>query len=215
MGLYCDDADSAANTASAITVPANGSLCFWIIPRNLGGTTRILGFDDAFEGRFDGTTLYHEWTQSGGGGEVVGTFANDTLYHVVCTWNGTTEVGEAYLDGAFVTSGSGYNDNPSSGILSLNSRAGSGELVSEFYDVRIYNRVLSAAEIQTMFNARGADGICDGMLHRWKLDELAPGATLGTNGAKDEGSSQIPFTTGAATATYVYNAPIVGRRRVA
>jgi hypothetical protein len=174
-----------------------------------------LGFVDDFEGRFDGTTLYHEWTNALGGGQVVGTFADDTIYHVVCTWNGTTEVGQAYRDGSFVASGSGYDSSPGSGTVSLNSRAGSDPLESEFYDVRIYNRVLSAAEIQTMFNARGADGICDGMLHRWKLDELAPGSTLGTNGAKDEGSSQIPFTSGSATATYVYNAPIVGRRRVA
>jgi hypothetical protein len=176
-----------------------------------------LGFADDFEGRFDGTTLYHEWTQAGGGGVVVGTFADDTLYHVVCTWNGTTEVGEAYLDGAFVTSGSGYNDNPSSGTLSLNSRAGTNPLEAEFYDVRIYDRVLTAAEVATLYGARGLDNICYGMIHRWMLNEQGVGTSFslfGANAGKDLGVNQIPFTAGAATATYAYNAPISGRRRV-
>ncbi len=45
-------------------------------------------------------------------------------------------------------------------------------------DLRIYDRLLSAAEILTIYTARGVDGIVDGLVARWMPNELAPGATV-------------------------------------
>jgi hypothetical protein len=51
-------------------------------------------------------------------------------------------------------------------------------------DVRLYNRALSAEEMQTVHAARGTDGIVDGLISRWPLNEQAPGVLatgVGTN----------------------------------
>jgi hypothetical protein len=55
-------------------------------------------------------------------------------------------------------------------------------------DVRIYNRNLSAAEMATIFAARGHDAIVDGLVSRWLMNEKAPGATAsGASSIKDIG----------------------------
>jgi hypothetical protein len=62
-------------------------------------------------------------------------------------------------------------------------------------DCRLYDRALSAAELQTMYTLRGVDGIVDGLLHRWELREWVPGATAGGAGqAKDSGPGQVNGT---------------------
>jgi hypothetical protein len=45
-------------------------------------------------------------------------------------------------------------------------------------DVRFYGRVLSDAEIATIHAARGIDGIVDGLVGRWPLDEGPEGGTV-------------------------------------
>lgn len=59
-------------------------------------------------------------------------------------------------------------------------------------DVRVYTRALTAAEMQTIYASRGTDGIVDGLLHRWPLDELELGAAAtGTGTIKDVGPGKI------------------------
>ncbi len=62
-------------------------------------------------------------------------------------------------------------------------------------DCRLYDRALSAAEIETMFTTLGRDGIVHGLLHRWELREWVPGATASGAGAtKDSGPGQVNGT---------------------
>jgi len=62
-------------------------------------------------------------------------------------------------------------------------------------DCRLYDRALSAAELETMYTLRGVDGIVHGLLHRWQLREWAPGATASGAGAtKDSGPGQVNGT---------------------
>lgn len=42
-------------------------------------------------------------------------------------------------------------------------------------DIRVYTRALSLAELQTIFQLRGVDQIVNGLLWRWRMDELSPG----------------------------------------
>lgn len=59
-------------------------------------------------------------------------------------------------------------------------------------DTRIYNRALTPNEILTMFTLRGKDNIINGMLHQWKMSELAPGiAATVANSIIDFGSAQF------------------------
>lgn len=53
-------------------------------------------------------------------------------------------------------------------------------------DCRIYTRALSAAEIQTIYAARGHDSIYDGLLHRWTINDGVAGTTAsGSDSVKD------------------------------
>lgn len=62
-------------------------------------------------------------------------------------------------------------------------------------DVRLYDRGLSQAEIETMFALRGIDGIVHGLLHRWTMREVAPGVVAsGAGSTKDLGPSQFNGT---------------------
>ncbi len=69
------------------------------------------------------------------------------------------------------------------------------EINARVGDARLYDRALSAAEIETMWTLRGPDGIVSGLLHRWELREWVPGGTAGGAGtAKDSGPGQVNGT---------------------
>ena len=79
-------------------------------------------------------------------------------------------------------------------------------------DVRLYDRALSAGEMQTVVAARGVDGIVDGLLHRWPLDELALGvAATGIGTVKDIAAGAI---NGDPIASPIYAASQLRSRRV-
>jgi hypothetical protein len=50
------------------------------------------------------------------------------------------------------------------------------DYTGELRDLRIYNRVLSLAEIGTIYHARGADNITTGLQGRWLMNELPAGS---------------------------------------
>ena len=45
-------------------------------------------------------------------------------------------------------------------------------------DFRLYDGILSPATIKTIATARGADGITEGLLHRYTLNDLVPGSAV-------------------------------------
>ena len=46
------------------------------------------------------------------------------------------------------------------------------------FDVRIYNRALTANEIAEIYHKRGADRVWQGLVGRWRLDEFVTGASV-------------------------------------
>lgn len=62
---------------------------------------------------------------------------------------------------------------------------GIGDWEGDIGDLRIYNRELTAAEISSMYAARGKDDIYQGLLERWPMAEGAPGTSVTSNSAKD------------------------------
>ena len=75
------------------------------------------------------------------------------------------------------------NANP----ITIGSRpAGSCPVDALIDDVRIYNRLLSLAEIQTIYHSRGADNIVNGLVGRWLMNEKSDGVTAsGANSCID------------------------------
>ena len=80
-------------------------------------------------------------------------------------------------------------DTASGAQLSIGNRINSpsGQSANGIIDdVRIYNRVLSANEVATIYACRGSDSIYYGCLNRWLLNEGPLGTTIsGTNVVKD------------------------------
>lgn len=114
------------------------------------------------------------------------TFNNndDILHHFAFVKEGSG-AGESkqYIDGGLAgTSGGGTMAGPNGGDVWItnNSSQTNRALQAEVMDMRIYNRALSPAEIQTIHGVRGTDGIVDGLIARWQFNDGAPGTLVGT-----------------------------------
>ena len=118
------------------------------------------------------------------------------LRHVcgVCEW--TNQIMRMYVDGVQENSLSisGWTGNSSDTDSSAARMAGraasdSGTNIGGILDdPRVYNRALTAQEIEIIFNSRGRDSIVNGMVERWKLQHAAVGVGMGT--APSIGSNQ-------------------------
>lgn len=214
MGLNFTGANSV--DAASVSPPSVGSVSFWVRPQSIAGTQRIFATGDDFEARFDGGTLYADWGTSGSVLLNCGSFVVGQLGHCVCTWNVGTGAKTAYRDG--VSSGSASDSNGvTSGPFQMAVRPGTSDyFTGEVYDARFYTRILSAAEVATIYAARGRDGIINGLACWWKMDERASGLTVLTNGVKCASGDTDLTPSGSPTPTYIYTADIQGgRRRVA
>jgi hypothetical protein len=71
-------------------------------------------------------------------------------------------------------------------IASVNTGSPRREWDGLLDDIRIYNRTLSLAELETMYALRGIDNIVSGLVNRWRMNEQAPGvAASGAGSIKD------------------------------
>ncbi len=78
-------------------------------------------------------------------------------------------------------------------------------------DLRIYNRILSADEIATIYAARGVDGIVDGLVMRHMMDEDALGVVAsGTDLHKDLSNSG---NDGTPSASPTFDEGVIRSRR--
>jgi hypothetical protein len=78
-------------------------------------------------------------------------------------------------------------------------------------DVRIYDRNLSAKEMNEIFQAKGRDGIINGLVSRWMMNEAAPGVTpSGSDSVKDMGPGRNHGTPSGAN---IYTASQLAWRR--
>ncbi len=126
----------------------------------------------------DGTSLFSS-------GYSTFTLNDGQQYHVAGIFRPSTAV-EIWIDGQLNKSNttgipaSQYNasNNFTVGARSDGTQVPDGTIE----DARAYNRALSAEEMQTIYAARGSDGIVDGLVSRWLLNEGAPGTNpSGTN----------------------------------
>jgi len=196
MSVYFNGANYAVTT-SVFTPSASGSVSFWMYPEELTdtGTYRIMGNDNLWEVRL--LQVSSTWRVNNELGGLVlssiSTISINTWYHVVCTYESGD--GEVYVNGIFDVDGTVGTTTPSE-YLAIGNRTGATEGFKGILDdLRIYNRVLSAAEIATIFACRGSDGIAYGLLHRYMLNELPEDVTSSaTEVVKDSGLSKYNAT---------------------
>lgn len=110
------------------------------------------------------------------------TISTATVHNVVTTfeYNGSdTNIVKHYIDGALdrttnnvsnILSGTHYNAIGTEGW-----RNAAYTFDGKIWDLRQYNRVLSANEIAEIYHKRGADRVWQGLVGWWRLDELPSG----------------------------------------
>lgn len=102
---------------------------------------------------------------------------------VLCAPGGGTNL-HLYLDGqfdtpTFVETYSGVITNCTSWILGKGGKdTGSATWDGLIEAFRVYDRGLDPKEISTIFALRGCDGIRDGLIGEWRLNEGAPGTPI-------------------------------------
>ena len=93
--------------------------------------------------------------------------------------------------------------NPPNNVVLGNRSDGSQGLDGKLDDVRIYNRNLSAGEMQTLYAAEGRDGIVEGLISRWLFNEGAEGVTLSGSGSVKDVGPGGNHGTPSGTSTYI------------
>jgi MSHA biogenesis protein MshQ len=216
---------NAASEFAALRTTA--SLSFWMRTTQVGSDTfyeapGITGIEEAGAG----DDIFWGWIDNNAGSSRINIRKGDTtdaigptintgaLFHVVLTWNSSTGLVQIYINGVFyasVTSGTVDVGNTFSRIASIDDTGGTPTYFDgTLDDVRIYNRVLTANEIAALYAQRGGDSLYYGLVHKYRMDEGAPGASA-------SGSGSVTDVTGAnnctPTNTPTYAEADVMRRR--
>lgn len=177
------------------------TICLWIRPDSVSGNNRILGTDTAWEARFSGTTLLHEFRQNVQP-TITTVFATGTWYHLAFTFDGTNK--GAYVDGtadpapAVLANGGTGTTNPLA-VGSANWNLSQG-MDGTLEDLRIYNRVLSQKEVQLIYEGNGQDNLLLGLQHWWTLNNGAEGSIVTL---EPDLISKVNLSTVAGSPTYV------------
>lgn len=82
------------------------------------------------------------------------------------------------------------------------------------HELRIYNRLLSAAERSAIYTQRGQDTIKNGLIHHWHGDEGAPGTNVSSIFDRS-GNGHTGTAGGTATPTFAADLVHFRRRRAA
>jgi hypothetical protein len=200
---------------ASYTVPAEGTVCFWITPSTYSVNERVWGSDGSFEVRFPSVQAPNAEIYSADG-IASSALTAGTRYHMLCTWDWDTVNSfiQIYLNGVLDNSGNGaFPSAPGVAAITLGNRTGAADFwTGELDDFRLYSRILTAQEAIAIATMRGADGITNGLTHRWLLNEGEPGA-----GASGAGSvlDATGTTDGTPANTPTYEETTVCRRRAA
>lgn len=176
------------------TVPSEVTISFWLQLNTGGVVQRPFGANGNFELRTNAT---NQLTADIFGGGSTGTTALNVgeLYHVMVTGSDSGDSSQVFVNGVLDSSNAGQTDTATGPFLSYGRSEGNAAqfLDGVVADFRIYNRVLSAEEAQTIYASRGHDSIVDGLEVRHTLSEKSPGSNV--NPLIDSNTA----TTGSAT----------------
>lgn len=150
----------------------------------------------------------------------ISTISTGTNVHIVGAYNYTGGALTIYINGAqsntlAIAGWTGNTSNTTSQAASIATRpdAGAGTFFNGIIDdARVYNRLLSANEINTIYRARGKDSIIRGLIHRYNFFEAATGTiATGAGTVRDKGSGT--HVNGTPTNSPTYASAIVSKRR--
>lgn len=156
QGLWLDGVDDYVE-GSTFTPPTQGTAAIWVKPVSLGtAVRRVWGTNTNFEAVFDLGKFLDGDICGNGPITSASAFATGVWYHIVFTWDDTADVINLYVNGTL--------NNTSSALLDCSNLAGniivgwrSGGAASERFsgaldEFRVYNRILTPAEIRQLYN---------------------------------------------------------------
>lgn len=178
---------------------SGGTVCIWMNPQTFGGRNRILSkagadsrdgwqmyinlandvFGNANSAAFLVSAVPNN-TDRGAWSTPTSSITTNTWYHYAVTFNATSvaNVPSLYLNGVIQTlttksTGGGTYNSDAANTLTCLQNDGSAIAGADFNgwaeDLRMYNRILNAAEIATIHTARGTDNIISGLVGRWPM----------------------------------------------
>jgi hypothetical protein len=188
------------SSVSTITPPTVGSMSMWIQPHTsfVNNAQCLYIGGNFFVGTSNASVLQWRLLTNGTTASPT-TLVLGTKYFWVSTWDSTTTprpTTSSFINGAtdVVSDTSKNAGTAAAAVFQIGGATNYTNTLIE--DVRIYNRILTLAEIQTMYAAKGNDFILNGCLNRWLMrSEFAPGvAATGTGVVKDYvgGNHQTP-----------------------
>lgn len=178
-------------SASNFSIPNPSSVCFWLTLRgfnavmnNLFGTAtnwraRSIVSSTKIEANINQTTA----------ATTTSTFGTGTRIHLAFTQQRSTS-GRVYVNAVEEANNSGSSTPTSPATLGIGNYGGGSDAANgDMEDIRIYDRILSAKEIQDIYYANGRDNIVSGLLNRW-------GATTRGNGQDMNGETIYDIAAG-------------------
>jgi len=179
MAITFNGSNNYVQTVSNFTPPTTGSLSFWIRPTSVSGTRLTIGIRAAWNVRHVNGVLSIRLYSGSYVTAVSHTMALNTWYHVVGTYINTS-TRQLFIDGALNNSATQGSSTPTANLLRIgtSNHTPASFHAGEIEDVRIYNRVLTAEEVETIYACQGTDDIWTGLLDRWPLNEGSSGATV-------------------------------------
>lgn len=217
MGVLLNGSSWIQSTVAYNRPGTDHTVMYWLRLDDNTAVRRPFGHTGAWEARTGAgsNVLTSDYLQSGTLGAVTLTGGWD---HVAFVQDVTNLRREAYLNGVLVnTVDPATFVGAQSANLSLGVTAG-GSTQGWFggiEDVRVYDRVLTGPEIQTIFACRGTDGLFEDLSLWYQLNEGVEGASvtgpLVSVGQAGSGAPDLVTVTG--TPTYDYSAGVKYRRR--
>lgn len=154
------------------------------------------------------------------------TMSTDGLYHIVVIHTPSAAAPDptVYINGVLQgisldTPAVGTLRNPAGAYRLGNNAGATAGFDGYMEDCRIYDRALTAREVEAIYNMRGRDGIVRNLQLRYMFDEQPPGTTLDTTTVYDYGPFKRVLTSVLTSGTDVTHEStpfaISSRRRIA
>lgn len=205
MRFRAGNGDYLTSSPATFAPPVNCSISFWIYrTADQAVQHRICGTGNTFEIRIDVDNLLKNDMYQGTGFLASTRQINaGTLYHCVCTIASGTNTAQIFINGELDNSGTDNDGSAPTAALEIASRPGVSEFLDGYLeDFRIYDRVLSLAEVQTMYACKGIDNITYGLIHRYLLNELPQDTrTVSATAVKDYGVNKLDMDANSVSGT--------------
>lgn len=179
MGMDLNGSSWMTSTVNYVRPSTSHTVMYWLRVDSTSGTRRTVGNTGAWEARAAGTTLTSDYLQSGSLNTV--TLTTGVLHHVAFVQDVPNTDRFAYLDGVLVDSILGASfAGQQTGLLNIGvSPGGAGQgWNGVIEDFRVYDRVMTLAEIQTIAACKGTDGFTADINLRFRMDEGVDAAAV-------------------------------------